>query len=264
MTHCCCELYLCTTNWRHSFFSNGQSIKLLLFFFCKFEMDWPVLLRKLPIHVFLSGHCITCDLWTIVLKLHFHSRHVSTKRKLLNKISHTITKKMQISKKKRHVSTRYWNSSACRSRLEHEHPHLAKTVRPQTFPAHLLNFFFGALVHFRSHLEINANPQQISHLAGYIQVSEWCRAMEAATGLGLPWRMLRDKLVALDPDTQLVRYATTFDKLSDNNKSVSIADGSVRRVWQIEGIVCNHKTCVCMQIESWRSSFTNLKSWLIE
>lgn len=45
--------------------------------------------------------------------------------------------------------------------------------------------------------------------------------MEAATGLGLPWRMLRDKLVAVDPDTQLVKYSTTFDKLSDDNKSVS-------------------------------------------
>lgn len=52
-------------------------------------------------------------------------------------------------------------------------------------------------------------------------MSEWCRSMEAATGLGLPWRMLRDKLVTLDPETQLVKYSTTFDKLSDNNKSVS-------------------------------------------
>lgn len=45
--------------------------------------------------------------------------------------------------------------------------------------------------------------------------------MEASTGLGLPWRMLRDKLVTLDAETQLVDYATTFNKLSDNNKSVS-------------------------------------------
>lgn len=45
--------------------------------------------------------------------------------------------------------------------------------------------------------------------------------MEAATSLGLPWRMLRDKLVTLDPDTQLVKYSTTFDKLSDNSKTVS-------------------------------------------
>lgn len=58
-------------------------------------------------------------------------------------------------------------------------------------------------------------------IAGYIPVSEWCRSMEAATALGLPWRMLRDKLVTLDPETQLVKYSTTFDKLSDNSKSVS-------------------------------------------
>lgn len=57
-------------------------------------------------------------------------------------------------------------------------------------------------------------------LTGYILVSEWCRCMEAATGLGLPWRMLRDKLVAVDADTQLVKYSTTFDKLSDNTNSV--------------------------------------------
>lgn len=64
--------------------------------------------------------------------------------------------------------------------------------------------------------------QNVHLIAGYIPVSEWCRSMEAATGLGLPWRMLRDKLVTLDPDTQLVKYSTTFDKLNDNNKSVSI------------------------------------------
>lgn len=35
--------------------------------------------------------------------------------------------------------------------------------------------------------------------------------MEAATLLGLPWRMLRDKLVRLDADTGRVRFMDTFD-----------------------------------------------------
>ncbi|KAI4463826.1 serine/threonine-protein phosphatase 5-related [Holotrichia oblita] len=46
--------------------------------------------------------------------------------------------------------------------------------------------------------------------------------MESATQLGLPWRLLRDKLVALDSETGLVKYSTTFDKLNDSDIHVSI------------------------------------------
>ncbi|XP_067004767.2 serine/threonine-protein phosphatase rdgC [Anabrus simplex] len=45
---------------------------------------------------------------------------------------------------------------------------------------------------------------------GYITVSEWCTAMQTRTGLGLPWRMLREKLVNVDPETGRVDYMTTF------------------------------------------------------
>lgn len=34
--------------------------------------------------------------------------------------------------------------------------------------------------------------------------------METATGLSIPWRMLREKLVALDAETKEAVYATTF------------------------------------------------------
>ncbi|GLV35149.1 retinal degeneration C [Carabus blaptoides fortunei] len=44
-----------------------------------------------------------------------------------------------------------------------------------------------------------------------ITVSEWCRGMEDATELGLPWRMLRDKLVTMDLETNKVLYMTTFE-----------------------------------------------------
>lgn len=46
---------------------------------------------------------------------------------------------------------------------------------------------------------------------GYISVSDWCQVMEETTHLGLPWRMLKDKLVRTDPDTRRVRYMDTFD-----------------------------------------------------
>lgn len=48
-------------------------------------------------------------------------------------------------------------------------------------------------------------------MAGYITVSDWCQVMEQVTHLGLPWRMLKDKLVRTDPDTRRVRYMDTFD-----------------------------------------------------
>lgn len=47
--------------------------------------------------------------------------------------------------------------------------------------------------------------------SGYISVSEWCQAMEETTHLGLPWRMLKDKLVRTDPETRKVRYMDTFE-----------------------------------------------------
>lgn len=48
---------------------------------------------------------------------------------------------------------------------------------------------------------------------GYISISDWCQAMEETTHLGLPWRMLKDKLVRTDPDTRRVRYMDTFDNV---------------------------------------------------
>ncbi|VEN56607.1 unnamed protein product, partial [Callosobruchus maculatus] len=50
---------------------------------------------------------------------------------------------------------------------------------------------------------------------GYISVTEWCVALEKATGLQIPWRMLKDKLVTIDPETNKVKYQTTFDIKSD-------------------------------------------------
>lgn len=41
--------------------------------------------------------------------------------------------------------------------------------------------------------------------------------METSTGLNLPWRLLKDKLVTLDSKNQLVKYSTTFDKINDHD-----------------------------------------------
>lgn len=36
-------------------------------------------------------------------------------------------------------------------------------------------------------------------LIGILTMSHWCEAMETATHLGLPWRLLRDKLAPIQP-----------------------------------------------------------------
>lgn len=51
----------------------------------------------------------------------------------------------------------------------------------------------------------------IAIFIGHISISDWCQAMEETTHLGLPWRMLKDKLVRTDPETRRVRYMDTFD-----------------------------------------------------
>ena len=48
-------------------------------------------------------------------------------------------------------------------------------------------------------------------VTGFITISDWCYAMEETTHLGLPWRMLKDKLVRTDTETRHVRYMDTFD-----------------------------------------------------
>lgn len=52
---------------------------------------------------------------------------------------------------------------------------------------------------------------------GLISIGDWCKAMETATGLELPWRMLRTKLVTIDTDSQMVSYRTTFDNIGKAN-----------------------------------------------
>ncbi|XP_063223975.1 serine/threonine-protein phosphatase rdgC [Bacillus rossius redtenbacheri] len=47
---------------------------------------------------------------------------------------------------------------------------------------------------------------------GFITVTEWCSAMESRTGLTIPWRMLREKLVSQDPVSKNVEYMTTFQE----------------------------------------------------
>lgn len=60
----------------------------------------------------------------------------------------------------------------------------------------------------------NLTPNPIT---GTLSVSKWCEAMEAATTLGLPWRLLRDKLAPMADTTQgnpnEVNYRKTLEML---------------------------------------------------
>lgn len=58
--------------------------------------------------------------------------------------------------------------------------------------------------------------------AGLVSVSEWCAAMERHTGLSLPWRMLKERLVLADPaGSGKLRYITTFQDLDISKKEVN-------------------------------------------
>ncbi|XP_033608123.1 serine/threonine-protein phosphatase rdgC [Cryptotermes secundus] len=58
------------------------------------------------------------------------------------------------------------------------------------------------------------DPEQ----TGMISLSQWCTAMEEQTRLGIPWRMLREKLVTLDPSTGKVEYYSTFQEHTNSRR----------------------------------------------
>ncbi|KAL7734450.1 hypothetical protein ACLKA6_010777 [Drosophila palustris] len=60
---------------------------------------------------------------------------------------------------------------------------------------------------------------------GCITIAKWCHVMENVTKLGLPWRMLRDKL-APGTDAQNVNYFRTLDLLDTDVIMEAEADGT--------------------------------------
>ncbi|EDW72874.2 uncharacterized protein Dwil_GK16946 [Drosophila willistoni] len=60
---------------------------------------------------------------------------------------------------------------------------------------------------------------------GLISISKWCFVMEEITKLGLPWRLLRDRL-APGTDNQKVNYLTTLDLLDTDVILEAEADGT--------------------------------------
>ena len=67
--------------------------------------------------------------------------------------------------------------------------------------------------HTRNHL---VNQLILILLSGILTLSKWCEAMEAATKLGLPWRLLREKLAPPDSETPIntdVNYKKTLEML---------------------------------------------------
>ncbi|CAH1104062.1 unnamed protein product [Psylliodes chrysocephalus] len=66
---------------------------------------------------------------------------------------------------------------------------------------------------------------------GYISITQWCVALENATGLQLPWRMLKDKLVTIDSNNK-VKYQTTFDVKNEKLNSVQGAHSVVETLYR--------------------------------
>ncbi|XP_034133338.1 serine/threonine-protein phosphatase rdgC isoform X1 [Drosophila guanche] len=60
---------------------------------------------------------------------------------------------------------------------------------------------------------------------GCITITNWCYVMEKVTKLGLPWRLLRDKL-APGTDSHMVNYNTTLDLLDTDVIMEAEADGT--------------------------------------
>ncbi|KAH8366824.1 hypothetical protein KR093_010079, partial [Drosophila rubida] len=60
---------------------------------------------------------------------------------------------------------------------------------------------------------------------GYITISKWCYVMEKVTKLGLPWRLLREKL-APGTDSKSVNYFRTLDLLDTDVIMEAEADGT--------------------------------------
>ncbi|XP_039279499.1 LOW QUALITY PROTEIN: serine/threonine-protein phosphatase rdgC [Nilaparvata lugens] len=71
-----------------------------------------------------------------------------------------------------------------------------------------------------------------------VTVHEWCETMEAGTGLRLPWRMLRSKLVSeLPTDTSRVRYITTFqENVVKRQTDTNVAETLYRNKSSLEAI----------------------------
>lgn len=60
-----------------------------------------------------------------------------------------------------------------------------------------------------------------NHAIGLVSVTDWCVALEQATDLKLPWRLLRPKLADLDPASGLVKYQTTLQEEAPVDSEVS-------------------------------------------
>ncbi|XP_062711459.1 serine/threonine-protein phosphatase rdgC isoform X2 [Aedes albopictus] len=84
---------------------------------------------------------------------------------------------------------------------------------------------------------------------GMLTVTKWCEAMEAATNLGLPWRMLRDKLAPVDNPTASsttsgseVKYLKTLHLLDTDsfkcaqNGTASVAESLYKNKSSLEAI----------------------------
>ena len=71
----------------------------------------------------------------------------------------------------------------------------------------------------RMHCLFQFSPVSLTlPLAGTLTLAKWCEAMETATHLGLPWRLLRERLAPPDPDyvATCVHYNKTLELLDSD------------------------------------------------
>ncbi|KAF2364865.1 EF-hand domain [Trinorchestia longiramus] len=73
---------------------------------------------------------------------------------------------------------------------------------------------------------------------GHITVSKWVEVMEQASELKLPWRVLKDKLVIIDPKSGLVEYQSTFrtDRRPNIQDGPSVVETLYRHKSSLEAI----------------------------
>ncbi|XP_066252795.1 serine/threonine-protein phosphatase rdgC [Euwallacea similis] len=73
-----------------------------------------------------------------------------------------------------------------------------------------------------------SDPENI----GSISLTQWCITLEKCTGLQIPWRLLKEKLVTIDPESKMVQYQTTFDIKGTRLNSVQGASTVVETLYR--------------------------------
>nr|XP_022902059.1 serine/threonine-protein phosphatase rdgC-like [Onthophagus taurus] len=133
-----------------------------------------------------------------------------------------------------HMDTHYVQYTAATSKTKN----LTITQRLGVIERSALRELRGHIISNRERLECEFKKYDVNQ-SGFITISEWCSAMLTATGLSLPWRILKDKLVLVNPDSERVQYGTTFDFLEEGDSyqtTPTVSDTLYRNKSNLEAI----------------------------